>query len=115
LSTRARYEDKGVRFGLLYTAGHGALACRQWWGHPTWQARVDQFMTVLENPEDQHWGPGAKYRERLLPEPPGLQDRNAVRATLLKAPWELDSPTAAWITDAGIGYLTVVADTLHAS
>ncbi|MEU6971386.1 hypothetical protein AB0A71_27320 [Kitasatospora aureofaciens] len=104
-------EDKGVRFGLLYTAVHGALACQQWWSHPSWPARVDQFMAVLDNPEDRHWGPDAKYRERLLPEPPGLQDRSALRATLLKAPWELDSATAEWITDAGIGHLTPIQET----
>ncbi|MFE6750303.1 hypothetical protein ACFVGM_30930 [Kitasatospora purpeofusca] len=102
----AQMEDKGVRFGLLRTACHGALACQQWWGHPTWPARVDRFMAMLDNPEDDQWGPNATYRERLLPEPSGLRDRSALRATLLKAPWELDSTTADWITDAGIGYLT---------
>ncbi|CAM5397949.1 hypothetical protein AB0F92_15970 [Kitasatospora aureofaciens] len=108
-------EDKGVRFGLLYTAGHGALACQQWWGHPTWSARVDRFVTVLDNPEDDHWGPDAKRRERLLPEPSGLQDRSALRATLLKVPWELDGATAEWITDAGIGYLVLSTDAPHTS
>lgn len=108
-------EDKDVRFGLLYTACHGALACQHWWGHPTWPARVDRFMAMLDNPEDDRWGPDAKHRERLLPEPPGLQDRNAVRATLLNAPWELDGATAEWITNAGIGHLQVPEDAPHAS
>lgn len=103
-------EGKGVRFGLLRTACHGALACQQWWGHPSWPARVDQFIAMLDNPEDTNWGPDAEYRERLLPEPPGLQDRSALSATLLKAPWELDSATAEWITDAGIGYLMPLTD-----
>ncbi|MFC5662947.1 hypothetical protein ACFP3U_08105 [Kitasatospora misakiensis] len=106
----AQMEDKGVRFGLLRTACHGALACQQWWGHPTWPARVDQFMAMLDNPEDANWGPDAEYRERLLPEPPTLQDHSTLHATLLKAPWELDSDTAEWITDAGIGYLTPLTD-----
>ncbi|MFJ5064962.1 hypothetical protein ACIQC7_00870 [Kitasatospora sp. NPDC088556] len=107
----AQIEDKGVRFGLLYTAGHGALACPQWWGHPSWPARVDQFTAVLDRPGDHHWGPNVEYRERLPPEPPALQDRSALRATLLRAPWELDGTTAEWITSAGIGYLRLPTDT----
>ncbi|MFJ2775941.1 hypothetical protein [Kitasatospora sp. NPDC087315] len=111
----AQMEDKGVRFGLLRTACHGALACQQWWGHPTWPARVDRFMAMLDNPEDDQWGPSAAYRERLLPEPSDLQDRSALRATLLKEPWELGSTTADWITDAGIGYLTPLTNTSRMS
>ncbi|MFD0348903.1 hypothetical protein ACFQ0M_28320 [Kitasatospora aburaviensis] len=111
----AQMEDKGVRFGLLRTACHGALACQQWWGHPTWPERVDRFMAMLDNLEDDHWGPSAKYRERLLPEPLGLRDRSTVRATLLKAPWELDGATAEWITDAGIGYLTLTTNAPYTS
>ncbi|GHF77495.1 hypothetical protein GCM10018790_64520 [Kitasatospora xanthocidica] len=107
----AQTEDKGVRFGLLYTACHGALACPQWWGHPSWPARVDRFTAVLDHPDDPHWGPDAQYRERLPPEPPILHDRSALRARLLKAPWELDDATTDWITSAGIGYLTPPTDT----
>ena len=101
----AQMEDRGVRFGLLHTAAHGALAGEHWWGHPTWAARVDLFMAALDNPEDSHWGPNAEYRHRLPPQPTGLHDRTALRATLLEAPWELDSATANWITDASIRYL----------
>lgn len=103
-------ESTGVRFGLLYTAGHGALACQQWWGHPTWPARVDRFMAVLDSPEDDHWALIEDYRERLLPEPTSLRDRSAARATLLKTPWELDSTTCGWIINAGIGYLEQIPE-----
>ncbi|MFI9269418.1 hypothetical protein ACIGXM_01640 [Kitasatospora sp. NPDC052896] len=98
-------ETRGLRHALLHAAAHGALACQGWWAHPSWPARVDQFVAVLDDSADPYWGPAGEYRERLLPEPAGLRDRRALRATLLKVPWELDTVTAEWITDSGIGYL----------
>lgn len=99
-------ESKGVRHGILYTAGHGALACDRWWGHPTWPARVDRFISVLDTPADPHWGTDGERLKRLGPEPAALQDRAALRGTLLRTPWELEAQTAEWIADSGIGYLT---------
>ncbi|MFI8454562.1 hypothetical protein [Kitasatospora sp. NPDC085464] len=104
----ARMENNGVRFGLLFSAAHGALACTEWWGHPSWPTRVDQFVAVLDNPADHPYGP--KEYERLRPEPAGMQDRSALRAALMRAPWELDSAIAEWLIDAGIGCLRIAPD-----
>ncbi|MEV4452568.1 hypothetical protein [Streptomyces mirabilis] len=98
-------EDRGVRFGLLRTACHGALACAQWWLHPTWPDRVERFVSVLDSPTDTHWGPDGAWRKKLGAEPPSVHDRGVLRATLLKAPWKLDGGAAEWITSAGIGYV----------
>ncbi|MEV8397249.1 hypothetical protein [Streptomyces niveus] len=97
-------EERGVRFGLLRTACHGALACSRWWKHPAWPALVERYVSVLDNPTDPHWGPGGEWRTRLGAEPHSVQDRAGLRATLLKGPWRLDSSAATWVTDSGIGY-----------
>ncbi|MET8814274.1 hypothetical protein ABZW47_19955 [Streptomyces sp. NPDC004549] len=97
-------EDRGVRFGLLRTACHGALACSQWWSHPAWPNRVEGFIRVLDDATDAHWGPDGKWREKLSAEPPSVQDRDVLRGTLLAGPWKLDPTAAEWIVDAGIGY-----------
>jgi hypothetical protein len=68
-------EEHGVRFGFARTAAHGGLACSHWWGHPHWPAQVDQFMRVLSDPADDHWGPGGEYRANLPAEPAGVADR----------------------------------------
>ncbi|MEV7680371.1 hypothetical protein AB0O64_17750 [Streptomyces sp. NPDC088341] len=99
-------EDRGVRFGLLRTACHGALACSHWWKHPAWPALVNRYVSVLDNPADPHWGPGGEWRTKLGAEPHSVQDRAALRAALLKAPWKLDDSTAAWIANSGIRYLS---------
>ncbi|MFI0860377.1 hypothetical protein ACH4RA_08850 [Streptomyces smyrnaeus] len=103
-------EDKGVRFGLLRTACHGALACSQWWAHPTWPDRVERFIRVLNDATDPHWGPNGERRERLGAEPPSVRTRHILHTTLLEAPWKLDPTSAEWIVDAGIGYLTPEAE-----
>ncbi|WP_328582909.1 hypothetical protein [Streptomyces sp. NBC_00370] len=99
-------EDKGVRFGLLRTACHGALACSQWWAHPTWPDRVERFIRVLDDATEPHWGSNGERRERLGVEPPSVEDRDILRSTLLESPWKLDPTAAEWIVDARIGYLT---------
>ncbi|MEW2622862.1 hypothetical protein [Streptomyces sp. NPDC048106] len=98
-------QDRGVRFGLLRTACHGALACSQWWAHPTWPDRVERFIRVLDDATNAHWGTDGERREKLGAEPPSVQDRDILRATLLVNPWKLDPTAAEWIVDAGIGYL----------
>ncbi|MYT28116.1 MULTISPECIES: hypothetical protein [unclassified Streptomyces] len=103
-------EEKGVRFGLLYMACHGALACSKWWLHPSWPDRVQRFITVLDNPTDRHWGPDGDWLKRLEAEPPAVRDRGALHAMLLQAPWNLGIEAAEWITDAGIGYLAPTKD-----
>ncbi|MFF2199689.1 hypothetical protein [Streptomyces sp. NPDC058145] len=100
-------EEKGVRFGLLCTACHGALACSRWWAHPTWPDRVEHFIRVLGDATDSHWGPNGERRERLGAEPLTVQDHYVLRATLLESPWKLDPTAAEWIVAAGIGYLNV--------
>ncbi|GGU52511.1 hypothetical protein GCM10010211_16150 [Streptomyces albospinus] len=98
-------EEKGVRFGLLYTACHGALACSRWWAHPTWPDRVERFITVLDSPTDPHWGPDGDRRKQLEAEPAAVRERGTLRAVLLRSPWKLGRDAAEWITDAGIGYM----------
>ncbi|WP_328914441.1 MULTISPECIES: hypothetical protein [unclassified Streptomyces] len=99
-------EDKGVRFGLLRTACHGALACSSWWKHPAWPALVERYVSVLDRPTDPHWGPDGEWRTKLGAEPHSVQDRAALRTALLKAPWKLDESAAEWITNSGIRYLS---------
>ncbi|MEU9163051.1 hypothetical protein AB0D29_22645 [Streptomyces sp. NPDC048424] len=101
-------ERRGVRHGLLYTAGHGALACSQWWAHPRWPGRVDLYISVLDNPANRHWGTDGERLQRLGPEPTAVKDRAALRRTLLDTPWKLDAEAAQWITNSGIGYLMPV-------
>ena len=55
-------EQRGARFGFARVAAHGGLACSHWWGHPRWPAQVDKLMKALDNPADDHWGPGGEYR-----------------------------------------------------
>ncbi|MFE5326249.1 hypothetical protein ACFRCG_07645 [Embleya sp. NPDC056575] len=99
-------EDKGVRFGLLRTASHGALSCARWWAHPAWPALVEHFASALDEPTHSHWGPDGQWRTKLGVEPVSMQDRHVLRATLLAAPWKLDGDAAEWITNAGIGYMS---------
>jgi hypothetical protein len=108
-------EDRGVRFGLLRTACHGALACSRWWKHPAWPALVERYVSILDNPTDPHWGPGGEWRTKLGAEPHFIQDRAALRAMLLKAPWKLDDGAAEWITNSGIGYLSHAPEALSST
>jgi hypothetical protein len=106
LSTFAvQAEERGARFGLARVAAHGGLACSHWWGHPRWAARVDQFMKVLGNPADDHWGPGSEYRAGLPAEPADVADRARLRRLLLSRPWELSTDAAQWVADADIRYI----------
>jgi hypothetical protein len=98
-------EDRGTRFALMRAAAHGAGACRHWWGHPQWPDLVGRFLSVLDDPGNEHWGPGGEWRNRLLPEPVGVADRKSFRRILLGRPWELSPESAQWVTNAGIGYL----------
>ncbi len=97
-------EERGPRFGFARVAAHGGLACAHWWGHPRWPAQVDQFVKTLDNPADDRWGPGGKYRARLPAEPPDVADRARLRRLLLSRPWELSTDAAQWLTDLGIRY-----------
>lgn len=101
----AQAEDRGSWFGFARTAAHGGLACSHWWGHPQWPARVGQFMKVLGDPADEHWGPGGKYRARLPAEPAEIADRTRLRRLLLSRPWELSAGSAQWLVAAGIRYV----------
>ena len=101
----AQMESKGVRFGLLRTGSHGALACNTWWGHPEWPTRVERFLSVLDDPSASHWGPDGEWRRKLPAEPAIVQHREALHSALLDAPWDLDTETTEWITGAGIGYI----------
>ncbi|MGY5013288.1 hypothetical protein ACWCY6_35265 [Streptomyces sp. 900105755] len=113
-SLTGQMEEKGVRFGLLRTACHGALACSHWWAHPTWPARVERFIRVLDDATDSHWGSNGERREKLGAEPLTVQYHDILRATLLESPWKLDPTAAEWIVDAGIGYLIVPANSTKA-
>lgn len=45
-TTAERY---GVRHALWKAAAHGGLACRHWWGTPTWPATVFAFLAALDD------------------------------------------------------------------
>lgn len=96
--------DRGTRFAFMHAAAHGGMACTNWWGHPAWPALVSSFLQALNDPANEHWGPGGQYRQALPPEPARVTDRDALRRTLLTSPWDLDSGTAQWLTEAGIGH-----------
>lgn len=98
-------EGRGMRFSFLRAGAHGALACRHWWGHPKWPVTVDRFLRALDDPHDQHWGPGAPERVHLKPEPAVVADRALLRRKLLSGPWKLDPDAARWLVSAGIGHL----------
>ncbi len=97
--------DQGARSSFARAAAHGALSCTHWWGHPRWPDLVEKLMLVLDDPADAHWGQDGKFRMRLPPEPATVADRKQLRRVLLVAPWNLSSESAAWLVDAGIGYL----------
>jgi hypothetical protein len=99
-------EERGPQFAFARAVAHGGLACSHWWGHPNWPALAGQFVTALDNPADNHWGPGGKYRARLPAEPPDVADRARLRRLLLARPWELSADAAQWLADAGIRYST---------
>jgi hypothetical protein len=70
-------------------------------------AQVDQFMKVIGNPGDDHWGPGGEYRARLPAEPADIAARDRLRRLLLSRPWELSTDAAQWLVHAGIRYVRV--------
>lgn len=43
-------EDHGVRWALTWAAGHGAAACRKWWGAPIWPERVSIMIDAIGEP-----------------------------------------------------------------
>jgi len=87
-------EDRGIQFAFRRTAAHGGLACRHWWGHPAWPDLVGRFFRALDDPDDSHWGPDGQFRTRLRAEPAMVQDRDGLRRTLLRQPWNLDADSA---------------------
>jgi hypothetical protein len=97
--------DGGARIGLARVAAHGAAACPHWWGHPRWPDLVDRLLLALDDPADGHWGQGGEFRKRLPPEPSIVTDRKLLRQILRSRPWDLSSGSAAWLVNAGIGYL----------
>jgi len=98
-------ERRGTRYAFWRAAAHGGLACRHWWGTPSWPAIVAAFLTALDNPADPHWGTDGNLRTTLRPAPPQLADRAGLRRTLLQRPWDLAPTSADWIVSAGIGHL----------
>jgi hypothetical protein len=100
-------EERGTRFSFARVAAHGGLACPHWWGHPHWPDRVGQFIAALDNPADDHWGPGGKHRARLPAEPANVADRARLRQLLLSRPWEMSTGAAQWLADADIRYVRI--------
>lgn len=101
----ASAEARGIRHAVWRAAAHGGLACRHWWGTPTWPALVDRFVTALDGPSDPHWGPDGAWRARLPAAPAQVADRILLRRTLLQQPWALKADAATWLVGAGIGSL----------
>jgi hypothetical protein len=101
----ATAERHGARYAFWRAAAHGGLACRHWWGTPTWPPLVDRFLYVLDHLDDPHWGTDATLSKRLRAEPAQVSDRAGLRRVLLGQPWSLEPHVAQWIVDAGIGFL----------
>ncbi|WP_104113008.1 hypothetical protein [Micromonospora chalcea] len=108
-------EKRGGRYAAWRAAIHGGLACRHWWGTPSWPDLVHAFVTVLDEPSHRHWGPDGQWRRGLRQEPLQVQDRSGLRKLLLRSPWLLDQPAAQWVVAAGIGHLLPPMAPLHAS
>jgi hypothetical protein len=91
-------EDRGVGFAFRRAAAHGGLACRHWWGHPSWPDLVDRFIQALDDPADPHWGDNGEFRVRLPAEPAAVQERDSLRRKLLQQPWTSNSapPSGSW-------------------
>ena len=53
-SLAGRAQDHGIGFAVRFTAAHGGLACRHWWGHPAWPDTVTRFLRALNDPADAH-------------------------------------------------------------
>ena len=83
----AAAERRGPRHAFWRAAAHGGLACRHWWGTPTWPPRVDRFLHALDDPADPHWGQDGSLRRRLRAEPAPVTDRAHLRRVLLGQPW----------------------------
>jgi hypothetical protein len=103
-------EGRGVRFGLLRTACHGALACSHWWKHPAWPTLVERYVSVLDIPTDPHWGPDGEWHAKLGTEPDSMRDGTVLAAMLLKTPWKLDDSAAEWITNSGFRYTSPTSE-----
>ncbi|MFS8102087.1 hypothetical protein LFM09_33675 [Lentzea alba] len=82
-------EERSTRFAFERAAAHGGLACRHWWGTPTWPQLVDRFTTAVDDASDPHWGGG-----RTMVRPPSRaagtdhgqqQPATAATATSLEA------------------------------
>ncbi|WP_158854484.1 hypothetical protein [Saccharothrix deserti] len=98
-------EEHSAHFAFRRAAAHGGLACRHWWGTPTWPRLVDRFLTALDDPTDPHWGPDGERFSRLPTRPARIKDNNGLRKLLLRHPWKLDTASADYLVTAGIGYL----------
>jgi hypothetical protein len=97
-------EDLGIGAAFHRAAAHGGRACGHWWGHPGWAPLVAEFMRVLDEPWDAHWGGRGEFRARLPAEPALVRDREGLRQTLLLRPWTLDDESAEWVVAAGIAH-----------
>ena len=99
-------EDQGVRWALTWAAGHGAAACRKWWGAPTWPERVSIMIDAISEPRHPHWGPNGE-RWPQWEQPAQIRDPGSLRDTLLNSPWEIESVTASWLIAGGLGWVDV--------
>lgn len=96
-------EERSIHFAFWRTAAHGELACRHWWGTPTWPGLIDRFLTALDDPTAPHWGPDQQLFTRLPARPAQIKNTSALRRLLLQHPWKLDTASARYIVAAGIG------------
>lgn len=103
-SIAATVADRGARYALWRAAAHAGLACRSWWGTPGWPRLVATFLTVIDDPEHEHWRFKGQGSLRLA-EPAEVSDRSELRQVLLHRPWDLTTDVADWLVRVGIGYL----------
>ncbi|MFB9430623.1 hypothetical protein [Streptoalloteichus tenebrarius] len=98
-------EDRSTHYAFWRAAAHAGLACRHWWGTPTWPGLVDRFVGALDDPTDPHWGPEGQWFSRLPGRPREIADNNRLRRALLQNPWKLGSESAEFLVSAGIGMM----------
>lgn len=103
-SIAAMAVEHGVGYALWRAAAHGGLACRHWWGTPTWRVLVERFLRALDAPADPHWRVSDRARTELTSKFAAPNDRARFGRTLLHRPWNLRTETTTLLVSAGVGF-----------
>lgn len=94
----------GTHAVLVLLAVTTASIYRDWWLAPDWPPLVAEFTACLKDP-DRANSPTMTNRLRSLAPPAQAADPDQLRRLLLAGPDRLDSETAAYCLQAGLGIL----------